>query len=105
MNAHTRTYPLWIEDEDFLDSFTVQTSATGSFHVKRDGCVFYLVLPGIGVKRCWNRTEVERACYQFIEDAEARFAESEDEEEEYPEFDRECSRGDFRHQAMKEGSL
>lgn len=95
--AAPTTYPAWETREN--SRFTLRLSADASFGGSREGSTYYVTLPGHGLAKCWNRAEVERVCRDYLDQLEAR---PDEEDPEYPEWDRACSAGDRAYQFAKE---
>ena len=90
----------WIEHGP--GSFTVRLSETAAFGVGQDGSAYYVTLPGFGHRKCWNRAEVERVCFDFWQQ---RLAEQADEDDDFdPPYDA-AARADDEYQLRKEGVL
>lgn len=67
MNA--TAHPIWEIREN--GSFTLRLSSDVSFGGSVEGSTYYVSLPGQGIRKCWNRAQVECVCRDYAEQLEA----------------------------------
>lgn len=91
MNAHAST-ATWTE-HSLPGSYSVRIAPNAAFGVVQEGPTYYVTIPGHGLRKCWNRAEVERVCLDYWE----QFLACPDDDEDEDEDDACHARGWQRH--------
>lgn len=70
------TCPAWETREN--GSFTLRLSPASAFGGMQEGSIYYVTLT-TGIRKCWNRAEVEKVCRDYYEQSQAAFEDDEEE--------------------------
>jgi hypothetical protein len=96
-------YPIWEAHQTGpYTCFTIRLNENASYGGLQEGSTYYVALPGQGLRRCWNRREVERVCRDHYEQLQA-MDDDPDDEDAGSVWDREASTADRLYQERMEG--